>query len=164
MSRRRIVYTDWRSTLGRDIKRVAGWNPLVAYAVASAIMGIGFIIYGYADWTRMKQFVATAAHANGRIIHLQEHPSPDGGTYRCPVVEFTTAQGETRHFESHTCRADTFSYGDEVGVLYSEAEPTRAEIDSYLTIWQGPTSSFIAGASGLAVTLIFSWGARRYRG
>jgi hypothetical protein len=109
---------------------------------------LGLIILAGAIYllVRSSAFVATAAHAGGKVVDLADSRSNDGSTTFRPVVSFEVG-GESYTFKSKNgSRPARYDIGDAVDVLYDPKNPQDARIDRFADLWLG---AIIAGALGL---------------
>jgi hypothetical protein len=99
-------------------------------------------------WTIL--FVVSAAKTSGMIVDMERSISPKGAITFNPIFEFRDASGIIHtHRTFFSCSFYNYAPGSQVIVLYDVSEPTRAEIDSFLTIWFGP---LLATGFGLLFT------------
>lgn len=72
-----------------------------------------------------------------------------------PIVEYTTAEGQTLTFTSSlSSSSPPYDRGEKVKVLYSKITPEQARIDSFMEHWLGP---LISGVFAVTFTLLGSW-------
>jgi hypothetical protein len=120
-----------------------------------AFLGVGAILIvvslGSAGLTL--RFVHRSARATGNVVGMEESDSGDGRTFH-PVVRFAPASGFPREFRSSFgANPPSYRVGDEVRVLYDPADPGRASIDSFLSLWFVPLLTGIMGPIALALGL-----------
>jgi hypothetical protein len=107
------------------------------------IVGIGLLLGSLFVYQNTRSFLAQAVEANGTVIGLEHSRSSStsssgsSSTYR-PVVEFTTAAGKRIEFTSSVgSNPPSYREGEPVTVLYLAAEPYRAKIKSFFSLWFG---------------------------
>jgi hypothetical protein len=117
-------------------------NPLGGIIGGPVIMlfGLGIAYLGWNFRARTLDFIADSSRAAGSVVEMQTRQDSEGDTLFYPVVEFTTAEGETVRFQSSTGSAPpAFEVGEEVEVLYDPALPENARISSFIDLWLFPT-------------------------
>lgn len=89
----------------------------------------------------------------GRVVDQVLRESTDASTYHYPVVEFTTRAGQLVRFQGAAGSAGGAQSptGSAVEVLYEEADPSRARINSFVQFWLLPVG---LGVMGLALALV----------
>lgn len=107
------------------------------------IVGIGMLLGSLFVYQNTRSFLGKAVEANGRVIGLERSRSSStsstssSSTYR-PVVEFTTASGKRIEFTSSVgSNPPSYREGEAVTVLYLAADPYRARIKSFFSLWFG---------------------------
>lgn len=99
-------------------------------------------------------FRSTAISAEGTITDVEQRRDcdEDGCTMMyTPVVEFTTASGDTVVFSPNSASNNQPQVGGTVTVLYQESDPQRARIDGFIGMWLGPV---ITGALGVVFVAV----------
>jgi hypothetical protein len=122
-------------------KRLAGYF-LVAGGIVMLVAGIWFA-------GEAADFLETTARTDGTVVALQRERGIKGSTEDHPVVRFVQPEtGETVEFKSRFgIWPSPFTVGEVVEVAYDPADPTRADINSFWTIWLLP---ILLAAFGLA--------------
>ncbi|WP_187808397.1 DUF3592 domain-containing protein [Aquipseudomonas alcaligenes] len=70
----------------------------------------------------------------------------------CPTIEFSTGNGEPVSFRGGVCsNPPSFAIGESVAVLYEAANPSHAQLDSFMENW---FVSLILGGIGALFTLL----------
>lgn len=125
-------------------KRWAGYF-LVVGGIVMAITGVWQIFGGQA-------FLDATARAEGTIVTLERERSAKGMAEDHPVVLFTAPEsGVTFSFRSRFgVWPSPFAVGENVEVAYDPANPTRARINSFWTIWFMPFLITVFGFACLA--------------
>jgi hypothetical protein len=131
------------------------WMPIVGCLLS--ILSIGFLIGAVVTYVRQRQRFAKQTSTTGIVLSLltrSNSQSQSGGVIYCPIVEYTTAQGEMIQFESEfgTMPA-SHQVGQLVKVSYNPLDPQHAEIDS--TMSRG-VNSLILGFMGVVMLCIGS--------
>jgi len=86
------------------------------------------------------QFLDTTARTDGTVVALKRERSVKGLAEDYPVVHFVPPDtGEAVEFKSRFgIWPSPFSVGERVEVAYDPADPSRADINSFWTIWLFP--------------------------
>jgi hypothetical protein len=84
--------------------------------------------------------------ADGVIVAVERSKSGRGATI--PTVEFKTADGDKVLFRGFGQTRSPYAVGQRCRVRYVPADPSRAEIDSWPTLWR---ALLIASALGIAL-------------
>ncbi len=81
---------------------------------------------------QQKKFVDLAVHVPGVVVGNDAQEGSEGEVTYHAVFEFHLLTGEVVQATSHTgSRSASHKKGDSVKVLYEDADPQHAEIDSY---------------------------------
>ncbi len=114
------------------------FTALVFGAVGLALSGVAL-----ASLQASRELGRTAERTFGTVVRLEV----DGSDASAPVVEFTTAAGETAQVQGTVfSKPPDFAVGDEVQVLVPPGRPQEAVIDSFTQRWLLPA---IFGAMGI---------------
>jgi hypothetical protein len=114
---------------------------------ASLVGGICALIGGVFWYVQNVRFVQKAEHASGVVVDLtRSEGDQDEADVYFPVVSFTTAEGETIQFESHSGSSSPPDVGDSVGVLYDPDNPHDAKLSSFFDLWGFPGILVLLGA------------------
>ncbi len=98
-----------------------------------------------------RSYIAEATKTEGTVVHLILSYSNKSQTYH-PVVRFTERNGKSIEFVSSTgSNPPGYSEGEKIEVLYLPAEPYKARLNSFFSLWGG---SVIVGALGGIFLLI----------
>ena len=116
---------------------------IVKYTFSS--IGLAMLIAALFLYQNTQTFLSTAISTNGTVIELISSRSNNSVTY-APVVLFRTANGEVIEFMSSGSKPPAYSTNDTVEVLYQEAEPEGAKINSFSALWGGCIIVGILGA------------------
>jgi hypothetical protein len=109
------------------------------------LVGVGMLIGAFFWYRSTSTFLEEAATANGTVVDLARSRSSDSTTYR-PVVQFISQNGERIEFISSSgSNPPSHTKGEKVEVLYLPAEPQKAEINGFFSLWGG---SVIVGTLG----------------
>ena len=123
------------------------------------LLGVGGLMAAIAlfFYFRTRRFLEDAVPAQGVVTGLIEGSGGEGGTVYRPVVQFTTADGQTSTFtENVGSNPPRFSVGQTVKVLYSPTDPSRARIPGFFGLWFVPTFLGLFGAALLAVGIFLA--------
>ena len=95
--------------------------------------------------------------ATGTVVDLvKRFFTPGSGGVYCPVVEFTTAEGQAVRFESaNGTMPASHQLGQPIAVRYDPADPQRAEVDSTSARWLVPGIIIGIGAVFLLMGVFF---------
>ncbi len=108
--------------------------PLIG--VAMLVGALAFQMHRMGDQTNM---LATS----GAVVDIA------GG---CPTIEFSTGNGEVVSFRGGVCsNPPSFAIGKPVAVLYEAANPSHAQLDSFMENW---FVSLLLGGMGAVFTLL----------
>lgn len=110
-----------------------------------AITGVWQVFEGNA-------FLDATVRAEGTIVALEREKSAKGLAQDYPVVQFTAREsGVTFSFKSRFGMwPSPFSIGEKVEVAYDPANPLRARINSFWTIWFVPILITVFGFACIA--------------
>ncbi|MEV1023312.1 DUF3592 domain-containing protein [Streptomyces sp. NPDC050264] len=136
--------------------RSAGW--WVTFGVIA--FGALFLVIGVVLTGVSISYAADAERARGTVTDVEWRTSHSTGTHRSrssssstmayPVVEFTSADGRTRTFESSGgSNPPSYERGERVDVLYRADSPEDARIDGFVSMWLLP---LIFTGIGLLIT------------
>src|SRR6266511_5226010 len=101
-----------------------------ALGIAALLAGLLLLGLALALYFRQRRFLRRAREATGVVVTLTQSPG-EGGTLTHPVVEFHTADGEVREFESPVGQSPpAYRVGQRVPVLYDPDRPEAAAIQS----------------------------------
>ena len=138
----------------------------------SLVSSFAFLALGASCYNRAVHFKKTAIEAQGTVIELRESTSggSHGGSVYNPVVRFADKDGQERTLYSSTgTYPPAYAVGDRAPILYDQADPKHAEINSFSGLWLLPI--IVSGIGGLdfltglfllfAVPPILRWAERR---
>jgi hypothetical protein len=131
-------------------------SPLTILGGVFGLVGVVLLCVAVVLAVTTRNFLASAARAEGTVIDLRRHTSLDSSgdrmrerTVWSPVVEFTTADGRRLSFEDHGgSNPPAYEVGDRVQVAYDRDDPSHALLatpTAYLASW-------IVGGVGLVFT------------
>lgn len=109
----------------------------------SLVLGLGLLAGSGYMFSNTKQLISDGGKAPGTVVGF-ERRSSKGGSSDYPVIEFTTASGETRCFT--TSGAGDYAKGEAVEVIYNPVDPASARVNVFIEKWLG---SLALGAFGL---------------
>lgn len=103
------------------------------------LVGLAMLAGSVLLYQHTRSFLAHAARADGVVLDLvRSHSSSNSSDTWAPLVRFTPANGEPVEFTSSTSsNPPAYSKGEPVGVLYDPAQPQRAKIDGFFSLWGG---------------------------
>lgn len=115
---------------------------------------LGGAVVAYLKQRRTMQGRVTAT---GTVMELtQKSTTSAHGYIICPVVEFAIPSGEkvkfTSEFGSYPAKDKV---GDTVKVRYDATDPTKAEVDSAMSVWFAPSILVFMGLIACCLTVAF---------
>ena len=114
-------------------------------------LGVAMLVGTFYINEDTRSFLAEAAKAEGTVVHLILSYSNKSRTYH-PVVRFTERNGKAIEFVSSIgSNPPGYSEGEKVEVLYLPAEPYKARLNSFFSLWG---ASIIVGGLGGIFLLI----------
>lgn len=112
--------------------------------------GLAALAGGVGMLKDLRRFLASAVRTEGRIVDIGTRISrtSDGREtwVYSPIVEYRTAQGETRRFEHDVWESRQPTRGRSVAVYYDPSNPDDARLKSVFRLWIVP---LLVGALGL---------------
>jgi len=116
------------------------------------LVGLGMLGFGGWSYLNTRSQMETWGSVTGEIVNFSHYSDSDGGSSTVPVVEFTTAAGETITAEPYqerntTVDVDGYRVGDEVEVFYNPDNPRDMFINDFMHVWFVPT--LMGGMGGL---------------
>lgn len=116
-------------------------------------LGVIFLVPGLVLAGASASFLSDAKRTRGSVVSL-EWREDDHGEDRTPVaypvVEFTSADGMPRRFQSSTgSNPPSYEKGERVEVLYRADSPKDARINGFASLWLLP---LIFGGTGLLMS------------
>ncbi|MER6734283.1 DUF3592 domain-containing protein [Streptomyces puniciscabiei] len=140
------------------------WIPFGVVAFGALFLVIGLILAGVSV-----AFLVHADRARGTVVSLEwrtdhDHTGPSRRTRTSdqpmayPVVEFRSADGRARTFQSSTgSNPPSYEVGERVEVLYHAASPGDARINGFASLWLLPLVfggiGLVAGGIGTGLAL-----------
>ena len=114
-------------------------------------LGLAMLIGSFYINEDTRSFIAQATKTEGTVVQLILSFSDHSRTYH-PLVRFTDTNGKAIEFVSSTgSNPPGYSEGEKVEVLYLPAEPYKARLNSFFSLWGG---SIIVGGLGTIFLLI----------
>lgn len=140
------------------MKVIGFFIPLVLLGISAVLLG-----KGWSHWQASSELVARTELTEGTIVRMAPYMGGKLGKSSSlvyfPVVKFTPPGGAEIVFEhQESRRADHFKPGDRVPVRYDPADPHKAVIASFATLWSIATIYLVSG--GLLL-LFGGWFLRR---
>ena len=132
-------------------------GALLLIGVLFVLIGIAVLIGGIVGAVKQVRKSGRGVEATGTVVDLVKRIfNPGGAGVYCPVVDFTTASGQTVRFESQfgTMPA-SHRVGQSIPVRYDPAEPQKAEVDSATANWFVPGCTIGMGLMFLLMGLVF---------
>lgn len=117
---------------------------IIKYTFAS--IGLAMLIATFFLYQNTQAFLSTAVTTSGTVIELISSRSNNNSITYAPVVRFSTSNGDVTEFVSSGSNPPAYSRNDTVEVLYQEATPQNAKINSISDLWG---AGLIVGIIGL---------------
>ncbi|WP_395368369.1 DUF3592 domain-containing protein [Streptomyces tubercidicus] len=142
---------------GRATRR---WIAFLLIALGAMFLVFGLVLAGVSA-----SFLSDAKQTRGSVVALEWHED-DHGEIRTPVaypvVEFTSADGMPRRFQSSTgSNPPSYEKGERVEVLYRADFPEDARINGFASLWLLPLifggTGLLTSAGGTAVATARRW-------
>lgn len=106
--------------------------------IGSALMlslGVGLIVAAFAWGAYGVWFRAQADEVKATVIELRLSSSSDGDTY-CPVIRYTTRNGQRFTHESNVCSwPAAYDEGEEITLWYERGDPEHIQLDGFISKW-----------------------------
>ena len=144
----------------RDLLIIRGHrrDPVTICGVAIMVfIGAGSFFGGYLftrdSWALKMKGVSARGILVDHRAEVVTHTDADTGrssesSVYYPIVEFHTKDGRSVRFKSGTGSGPpSYKKGEAVPVRYYANDPTKAEIDSFLTLWGGSLIACVLGAA-----------------
>jgi hypothetical protein len=128
---------------------------IIRYVIFGILLVIGLLLLSRAinAYLNTSSFLAKTITAQGTVVDLAETKSGSKidtrnyTIYYRPVVSFTTKDGKLIEFTSASgTNPPSYAKGDKLEVLYFAAEPQKAEIHGFMSLWGTVLVSGIIGA------------------
>jgi len=120
--------------------------------------GIGLILLAFAGVSYMREadFLGRAESASGQVVDFNLSSSTEGGSSYCPVIDFTTKDGQPVKYFANVCSSPpSYDIGEEVQVLYDPEDPKKVQMDGF---WSKYVGTFVLSCIGLPFFAIGIWG------
>jgi len=144
---------------------------LVKYmGIAFLAVGIVCLVAGVLVYGHSKAFIKRSVRTQGTVVDFAERRSSSSSSTRSstlyyPIIRFQPETGEAVEFESNAGSSHpSYKKGDPIAVRYDPAEPDRACVDSFVSLWIGvivtmPLAIVFGGAGAimLAVAIRSAW-------
>ena len=123
----------------------------------SFLFGVGFTIYTVI-------FLQSALPGSGTVVQLIEKPhSKNGEIYYHPKIEFRDSGGQKVTFVSSMGSiSKDFTLGQQVPILYSSKDSSRAKVRQFIYLWGGATAGFTLFVLGLVSLLPIQYFLRKF--
>lgn len=120
-------------------------------ACVFSLIGLGLLIGSFFLYKNTSSFLEEAAKAEGVVVSLIPSRSQNSTTYK-PVFRFKDQKGvEIEIVSSTSSNPPSYSEGEKVEVLYLPADPKKAEINDFFSLWG---AAVIVGGLGSVFFLI----------
>lgn len=109
------------------------------------IIGLLVIASGLPSVIQTLDYLNKSKYTSGVVVTNAERDFHNAHFY-IPIVEFKTAEGETRQFKSITeYSPQKYFNGDQVEVIYDPSNPAKADINSSFEIWSESLATIVIG-------------------
>jgi len=132
-------------------------GALLLVGLLFLIIGIAVLVYGIVTAVKQVRKSARGVPATGTVVDLVKKVfNPGSAGVYCPVVQFTTSNGQPIRFESDfgTMPASQ-QVGQTIAVRYDPANPQAAEVDSTTANWFVPGCTIAMGLAFLLMGVVF---------
>ncbi|WP_406483169.1 DUF3592 domain-containing protein [Streptomyces platensis] len=134
-------------------------------AIGLIALGVFFLVFGLVLAGASASFLSEAKRTRGSVVALEwreEDLGEDRTPVAYPVVEFTSADGMPRRFQSSTgSNPPSYEKGERVEVLYRADSPEDARINGFASLWLLPLifggTGLLMSAGGTAVATARRW-------
>jgi len=110
-----------------------------------SFIGLAMLVGSFFVYQNASDFLNGAVKADGVVVDLVASRSSDSTTY-APRIRFKTIEGSMIEFVSSTSsNPPSYSRGEQVTVLYSSAQPDKAKIDGFFSVWGGAVILAVLG-------------------
>jgi hypothetical protein len=114
----------------------------IVIIIGLVLLGIGALLF----W-REQTFLSKAELVTGTVVDLDYSSSSDGGGSYCPVIEFTTQNGQAVRYYGNVCtNPPSYDLGDKQEVLYDPENIDRVQMNGFWSKYVGP---FVFAVIGL---------------
>ena len=121
------------------------------------VMGGVSALIGILLFLRTRRFLGSAISVEGFVKQMQAKSRQKGGIVFRPVVQFTTAEGETMTFtDSVGQNPPRYTPGDTVKVSYPPGKPGKARIPGWFRLWYLPSFSAVFAVIFIGVGIFLS--------
>lgn len=138
------------------------WTSLLG-VMGLLLVAVVLIGLGVKDVVTTRRFLAGTSAADGVVVKVDDVTTShkDGTTSRYyPVVRFVTGSGQVVQYRDHLGEnSPAYRVGDPVRVLYDPANPQRARLDTWASLWLEAMILLMIGVPLLfvsAVILLFA--------
>ncbi|MFG1626791.1 DUF3592 domain-containing protein [Kribbella sp. NPDC049227] len=137
------------------------WTSLLGVTVLM-LVAVFLIGLGVRGIVTTQRFLASTSAADGVVVKVDQVTSHegDGTTKYHPVVRFVAASGQVVQYRDHVGEnSQAYTVGDSVRVLYDPANPQRARLDTWASLWLEAVIMLVFGVPLLfvsAVILLFA--------
>jgi hypothetical protein len=120
-------------------------------------IGLAVLISGIVSVVKQKRKSARGVPTTGTVVNLIKKVfNPGSAGVYCPVVQFTTGNGQLIEFESaFGTMPASHRVGQTLAVRYDPANPQAAEVDSATANWFVPGCTMAMGLLFFSMGLVF---------
>jgi hypothetical protein len=111
------------------------------------VAGAGMLIGSFVNYHQTQDFVKNSSSTTGTVIDLKVQVSRKSRVY-FPLFQFQTPNGEIIKVESNMgSNPPGYQVGQAVPIIYNANNPSKAEINSFWSLWF--LAIFLLGMGGL---------------
>ena len=124
---------------------------------ALCFIGAGVILLAISGilFVRELVFLGRAETTSGIVTAYSTYTDSEDSTLYCPVIKYTTREGENNAYTSSSCSAPAdFNIGDMVQMVYDPGNPKNVQIKN---IWDEYVGTIITGLIGLPFFIVGVW-------
>jgi hypothetical protein len=128
-------------------------SELLICLIISLALIIGGVVWG----ARRFVFSQRSLHAQGTVVEQREKKGVKFSTFYYPVVEFRTESGEKVKFlgGAGNSGGPQIPTGSTVDVMCDLADPSQAQIKSFVQYWLGPAGMTAMGLMIMTMGIFF---------
>ena len=132
-------------------------GALLLIGILFVLIGLAVLIGGVVTAIKQTRKVARGVTATGTVVDLVQRVfNPGSAGVYCPVVQFTTALGQSVRLESgFGTMPASHRVGQSIAVRYDPADPQKAEVDSVTSRWLAPGCMIGMGIMFFAMGVVF---------
>jgi hypothetical protein len=132
---------------------------LLLIGLLFALIGVAVLIAGGVAAMKVSRASGRGVVATGTVVDLVHRVFAGGAGVSCPVIDFTTAAGQSIRLESpFGTMPASHRIGQSIAIRYDPTDPQKAEVDSAGERWMVPGCTIAMGLAflvlGAALTVV----------